>query len=66
MKAASSLHVGSPFMYVTAATPVGTMGRLSMTEHTYLPVYLVAEVYLPPIATWGARVLMSPAQVDPE
>ena len=27
-------------MFVTAATPAGTMGRLSTTECTYLPTYL--------------------------
>jgi hypothetical protein len=32
-------------MFVTAATPAGTMGRLSTTECTYLPTYL-------PLATW--------------
>ena len=33
------LHHGL-FLFVTAATPAGTMGRLSTTECTYLPTYL--------------------------
>ena len=37
MYAASPLHARSLFLFVTGATPGGTMGRLSTTECTYLP-----------------------------
>ena len=37
MSAASPLHARSLFLFVTGATPEGTMGRLSTTECTYLP-----------------------------
>ena len=40
MYAASPLHARSLFLFVTGATPGGTMGRLSTTECTYLPTYL--------------------------
>ena len=39
MQAASALQSRSLLLSVTAATPVGTMGRLSATECTYLPTY---------------------------
>ena len=37
MSAASPLHARSLFLFVTGATPGGTMGRLPTTECTYLP-----------------------------
>ena len=37
---ASPLQARNPFLFVTAAAPAGTMGRLFMTECTYLPTYL--------------------------
>ena len=40
MYAASPLHARSLFLFVTGATPGGTMGRLSTTECTYLPTFL--------------------------
>ena len=40
MQVASPLQVRSLFLFVTAATPAGTMGRLSTTECTYLPTNL--------------------------
>ena len=40
MQAASPLQVQSLFLFVTAATPAGTMGRLSTTECTYLPTWV--------------------------
>ena len=41
MLVASSLQARSLFLFVTAATPAGTMGRILTTESTYLPIYLV-------------------------
>ena len=35
------LQARSLILFGTAATPAGTMGRLSTTECTYLPTYLV-------------------------
>ena len=40
MSAASPFHARNLFLFVTGATPVGTTGRLSTTECTYLPTYL--------------------------
>ena len=37
---ASPLQARSLFLFVTAATPAGTLGRLPTTECTYLPAYL--------------------------
>ena len=56
MKFASPLQARSLILFVTAATPAGTMGCLSRTECTYLPTYIPA---LPTSSTasgsnWGA------------
>ena len=39
-KSPPPIQARSLFLFVTAATPAGTMGRFSTTECTYLPTYL--------------------------
>ena len=46
MSAASPLQARTLLLFPTAATPAGTIGRLSTTERTNLPTYL--PNYLPP------------------
>ena len=41
MLAASPLQACSLFLFVTAAAPAGTIGRLSTTECTYLPTLII-------------------------
>ena len=43
-KPPTPLHARSLLLYVTAATPEGTLERLSRTESTYLPTYLPLQV----------------------
>ena len=45
-------------------TAIGGIAR-TMAGGSPRILTMVAEVYLPPTACWGAWVLMSPAQVDP-
>ena len=44
MSAASPLHARNLFLFVTGATPGGTMGSLSTTECTYLPTWTLGSV----------------------
>ena len=44
MEVASPLEAWRLFLFVTAATPAGSMGRLSTTECTYLPTYLLKSL----------------------
>ena len=46
MYVASPLQAQSLFLFVSALTPPGTMGRLSTTKCTYLPTYLLRHFSL--------------------
>ena len=58
MRAASPLQARSLFLFVTGATPGGTMGRLSTTQYTHLPTsrcWTQNCILLPEMCPWRCQ-----------